>query len=513
MKRLLPILLVTTALVGCGREGNSSASAPETMPRNAPADPHSGHQSAGQGAAAADEHAGHNMASAANTPGPTAGAHSAHNMGDAAASDAHRGHSMGGMGTGDAHAGHRMSNTRLASNAHSGHTMRMPSVRTGAHTGHAMPAQAAQPDPHAGHVLTEQPPQSEPHAGHEMPAPTASPAVPATDAHAGHMMPAEQAGPHAGRAMPVSTPPTGPEAPPATPHAGHAMTAPESQMPSMDPHAGHAMPSVEAGVPHAGHDMTRSAEPAAPPVAPPPPEALSGPANAADAVFGAEPMAAAREELRDTHGDLRTYKVFADELEVRLQDGSDGYAWEDVGFRYGGDIDRLWVKSEGEGTFGGSLESGDVQALWSHAVDPWFEVQAGLRLNFGEGPERPHLVLGVQGLAPYRFEVDAAAFLSAQGDVTGRIEVEYDQRITERLILQPRVEAELSAQDVPELRIGSGLLRSEAGLRLRYEIAREFAPYVGVQYEHAFGDTADFQRAAGDDAGGWSLVAGVRIWF
>ena len=252
---------------------------------------------------------------------------------------------------------------------------------------------------------------------------------------------------------------------------------------------------------------------AGPPVAPPPPEATSGPAHAADLVFGAEQMAGAREELHMTHGAHRFQKFMIDQLEVSLRDGAEGYAWEDVQFWYGGDIDKLWLKSEGEGEFGEGLEQGDVQALWSHAIDPWFDLQAGVRMNFGRGPERPQLVIGIQGLAPYWFEIDAAAFLSSSGDVTGRIEAEYDLRITQRLILQPQVELEWALQDVPELRIGSGLSSAEAGLRLRYEIVPEFAPYVGIAYERAFGDTASFARAAGDDPGGWRLLSGVRIWF
>ena len=273
------------------------------------------------------------------------------------------------------------------------------------------------------------------------------------------------------------------------------MGAPE---PAADPHAGHQMGTTES---------------AAPPVTPPPPEALSGPSHAADLVFGAERMAAAREEIRETHGAMHFHKFTIDQLEVAIRDGRDGFAWEDVQFWYGGDIDRIWFKSEGEGDFEEGIEEGDIQALWTHAIDPWFDLQAGVRLNFGRGPERPHLVLGIQGLAPLWFEIDAAAFLSTSGDVTGRFEAEYDQRITQRLILQPRVELEWSLQDIPELRIGSGLSSGEAGLRLRYQIVPEFAPFVGVQYERSFGDTARFTRAVGDDVGGWSLLFGMRAWF
>ena len=251
----------------------------------------------------------------------------------------------------------------------------------------------------------------------------------------------------------------------------------------------------------------------APPVAPPPPEALSGPAHAADGVVGADQMAGAREGIRAEHGGGQTYRLVADQLEMSLRNGRDGYAWEGVQFWYGGDLNKLWLKSQGEGTFGEGLESAEIQALFSRAIAPFFDVQAGVRYDFRPRPDRAHLVLGIQGLAPYWFEIEAAAFLSEDGDITARAEAEYDLRITQRLILQPRAELDFSLQDVPELGIGAGFSTAEVGLRLRYEIVPEFAPYVGVQYEHAFGDTADFRRASGDDVGGWSLVLGVRTWF
>ena len=345
-------------------------------------------------------------------------------------------------------------------------------------------------------------PSADPHAGHAMPA---APAVPAktTDPHAGHDMgtaPPQPVDPHAGHDMGTAP------AQPADPHAGHDMsTTPEQPA---DPHAGHDMGPAPAD-PHAGHGAAAAP---APPKTPPPPGAFSGPTHAADTVWDPAEMAAARAHSQHEHGDMKTYKVLIDQLEAKIRDGRDGYAWDAQGW-YGGDIDKLWIKTEGEGDFGGRLEQAEVQALWSHAIDPWFDLQAGVRYDIRPNPERAHLVLGVQGLAPYWFEVDGALFLSNKGDLTARLEVEYDLRLTQRLILQPRVEFELAAQDVPELGIGSGLSTGEIGARLRYEIRPEFAPYVGVEYERAFGDTADFRRAEGEDAGGWSLLLGVRTWF
>lgn len=123
------------------------------------------------------------------------------------------------------------------------------------------------------------------------------------------------------------------------------------------------------------------------------------------------------------------------------------------------------------------------------------------------------MVVGIQGLAPYLFEVDAAAFLSDQGDLTARIEVELDQKVTQRLILQPRAEINLAAQDVPELGIGAGLDTVEAGLRLRYEFVREFAPYLGIEQEWAFDGSADYARSAGQDPSVTHYVVGLRFWF
>ncbi|OHT21238.1 copper resistance protein B [Edaphosphingomonas haloaromaticamans] len=320
------------------------------------------------------------------------------------------------------------------------------------------------------------------------------------DPHAGHdMPPAPPADPHAGHHMPLAAP--------VDPHAGHSMppAAP------VDPHAGHVVPPATPADPHAGHNM--APPPAdAPPLSPPPAEALAGPRFAADGLFDPRAMAAARAQLGREHGGGTRYTAMLDRLEARIGNGPDAYLWDAQGW-YGGDIDRLWLKAEGEGTFGGRIDDAEVQALWSHAIGPWFDLQAGLRGDFRPGPDRAQIVLGVQGLAPYWFEVDAAAFVSHKGDLTARAEVEYDQRLSQRLIFQPRVEIDLSAQAVRELGLGSGLTSIAAGARLRYEFAREFAPYVGVEYERKIGDTADFARDADEGVGGWRALIGIRAWF
>jgi copper resistance protein B len=285
-----------------------------------------------------------------------------------------------------------------------------------------------------------------------------------------------------------------------------------------DPHAGHQAPAQNPSTsdPDAGHSMTRG-NASLPPVAPPPAEALSGPAHAADTVFDPAAMARSRAALSEEHGGMETSKFLIDQLEVGFRDGRETYTW-DAQFWYGGDINKLWLKTEGEGEFGDEFEGVEVQALWSRAIDPWFDLQLGVRQDLRPGPDRTHLVAGVQGLAPYWFELEAAVFLSNRGEITARAEVEYDLRLTQNLILQPRGEVDFSLQDVTELGLGSGLTTAEIGARLRYEFFPRsgpavVAPYVGVQYERAFGGTADFRRTAGEEVGGWSMLLGVRTWF
>ncbi|PQA85448.1 copper resistance protein B [Hyphococcus luteus] len=220
-----------------------------------------------------------------------------------------------------------------------------------------------------------------------------------------------------------------------------------------------------------------------------------------------------REHTREHHGGLTLGYVEGERLEYRSNEGDPVFLWDAQGW-YGGDINKLWVKTEGEYDFkADEFEEAEVQALWSRAIGGFFDAQAGLRHDFAPGGDRTFAVVGLQGLTPYLFEVDSALFVSDDGDVSARIEAEYELLITQRLILQPRTELNFEFQDVPEYGLGSGLSTAEVGARLRYEIKREFAPYIGVSWERALGDTADFARADGEDPGGVSFLAGVRIWF
>lgn len=262
---------------------------------------------------------------------------------------------------------------------------------------------------------------------------------------------------------------------------------------------------------HGGQSAGADASPGPTMETPPPPEAGSGPPRAADAIFGVDAMAASRRYLQQTHGDYPLLWVQSDRVEVQARHGANGYLWDVQGY-YGGTTSRFWFKSEGEGSFGGAVEAAEVQALYSRAIAPFWDVQAGLRQDIA-GPDTTYGVVGVQGLAPYMFEVDAALFVSHRGDFTARIEAELDQRITQRLIMQPRAEINLAAQDVPRLGIGAGIDKVEIGLRLRYEIIREFAPYIGIEQSWRLGGSADYARARGEDPSVTNYVVGVRFWF
>lgn len=232
----------------------------------------------------------------------------------------------------------------------------------------------------------------------------------------------------------------------------------------------------------------------------------------ADRFFPAGDIAQAHHAMMRENGGQTFSQIMFNLAEVQVRNGKDGYRWDGEGW-FGGDLNRLVIKTEGEGVFREGVEAAEVQALYSHAFDPYFNLQVGVRHDFRPTPNRTYASVGFEGLAPYWFEVGGALFLSDKGDVLGRLEGYYDQRITQRLILQPRIELNLAAQDVPESRIGAGLSNAELGLRLRYEFSRQFAPYLGVSYDAKTGQTADYARADGKKATSASLVAGVHFWF
>jgi copper resistance protein B len=178
----------------------------------------------------------------------------------------------------------------------------------------------------------------------------------------------------------------------------------------------------------------------------------------------------------------------------------------------GGDFDKLWLRSEGEHARGETTRA-DAEILWGHASAAFWDTQLGLRHDFGRGTDRTWAAFGVQGLAPYWLQIGATAYLGDGGRSAMRLEVDYDLSLTQRLILQPRFELNAYGRDDASARIGSGLSDAALGLRLRYEMRREFAPYVGVEHEHLFGRTADFARADRAGAGDTKWVVGLRVWY
>ncbi|MCX4220275.1 copper resistance protein B [Pseudomonas sp. MCal1] len=207
---------------------------------------------------------------------------------------------------------------------------------------------------------------------------------------------------------------------------------------------------------------------------------------------------------------INTY-FLADKLEWQDADDASTLAWDLSGW-IGGDIDRLWLRSEGERS-NGKTEDAEIQALWGHAISPWWDVVSGVRQDFKPGAPQTWAAFGLQGMALYNFEAEATAFLGENGQSAVRLEGDYDILLTNRLILQPTVELNVYGKNDPQRGIGSGLSNPEVGLRLRYEIRREFAPYIGVTWNRSYGNTADYAREEGEDRSEARLVLGVRLWF
>jgi copper resistance protein B len=209
--------------------------------------------------------------------------------------------------------------------------------------------------------------------------------------------------------------------------------------------------------------------------------------------------------------EARIGKVLLDQLDWRDTDRSTAFAWDAQAY-YGTDYNKLRLKTEGEHT-SGTTEDARVELLWDRIVTRWWSTQAGVRHDFGEGPSRDWLAIGVQGLAPYFFEIEATAYLGDAGRTAARFKAEYELLFTQRLILTPELELNLYGKDDPERRIMSGFSDAQIAVRLRYEIRREIAPYIGVAWTHRFGRTADLLHAAGEDASDVEALAGIRIWF
>ncbi len=204
------------------------------------------------------------------------------------------------------------------------------------------------------------------------------------------------------------------------------------------------------------------------------------------------------------------YNLMMNELESNDSGGTpltwDAQAW--IGY----DLLKLWIKTEGERLQGDSKEV-EVQALYSQAISPYWDFQIGLRHDARPSPSQDWGVIGLQGLAPYFFEIDTALFVGKSGNSGLRLNAEYEWLFTQKIILTPEIEMNFYGQNIPEVSLGSGLSDITLGLRLRYEIRRELAPYVGLEWSKFYGNSADFVRRDGLEVRDTNFVVGLRIWF
>ena len=210
------------------------------------------------------------------------------------------------------------------------------------------------------------------------------------------------------------------------------------------------------------------------------------------------------------HGTSLNSLVRFNRFEAWDADPGDGQAWEGSAW-FGGDVQRLWLRSEGEREHGHTATA-DLEVLYGRGVGAWWDLVAGVRQEFEPGPSRTMAAFGAQGMAPYKFEVSATAYVG-EGQASVSAEAEYELLLTNRLVLQPVLEVQLNGRQDARRGEGKGLASAEAGLRLRYEVRRRFAPYIGVVHERSFGDTADMARAGGEASRETRWVAGVRWWF
>jgi copper resistance protein B len=211
-------------------------------------------------------------------------------------------------------------------------------------------------------------------------------------------------------------------------------------------------------------------------------------------------------ELMDMDDEAPIFMLSADSFEWRDGDDANSFAW-DVQARYGGDYDKALFKTEGAAA--SSNTDARVEMHWDHVIGRWWRSQLGIRHDIHEGPARTWAAFGIQGLAPYWFDIEATAYVGEEGSTALRLAIDYQLRLTQRLILEPELELNAYGQRDPENAIGAGLSDTEIALRLRFEIHRELAPYIGVAWTRLHGDTADMAKDASD----LEWLVGVRWWF
>ncbi len=203
-------------------------------------------------------------------------------------------------------------------------------------------------------------------------------------------------------------------------------------------------------------------------------------------------------------------KFMLDKFETSDADGDAPLTWE-LDAWLGKDLNKVWIKSSGERLDGETEQSNEL--LYSRAVSPFWDAQVGLRRDSAGDSDRNFFSVGLQGLAPYLFDTSTSVLFGDDGQVGLAAQFEYELMLTQRWVLSPEIELDFWAKEDPEMNIGSGLSTAELGLRLRYEVRREFAPYIGISWSKAFGDTAEYASAEGEGAESTLFVAGARIWF
>jgi len=213
----------------------------------------------------------------------------------------------------------------------------------------------------------------------------------------------------------------------------------------------------------------------------------------------------------DTADDPVLLAVFLDQLETRDATGDRTFSWAAEAW-LGKDLHKIWIKTDGERT-AGITDEVELQLLVSKAIARYWDIQFGVRRDFRPSPSQSWAALGIKGLAPYFFDIDAAVYIGASGRSAFRFEAEIEWLLTQRLILSPEIEFNVYGQNDADVGIGSGLSDVEAGIRLRYEVRRQFAPYIGINWSKLFGNTADFAKLAGMDVSETQLVIGLRAWF
>ncbi len=213
------------------------------------------------------------------------------------------------------------------------------------------------------------------------------------------------------------------------------------------------------------------------------------------------------------HDNRLKYYFRADRLEYRWNNDGDEKALWDVQGWIGGDYNKLWLESEGEWKRDKGVEAAQLEVFYARSIATFWDLRFGLRQDFEPKPERTFGVLSLQGLAPYFFETEFNIYVDDEARVSFNLEVEFDIRLSQRWVLQPRFETDLAVQEAREYDIGTGFTNVELGVRLRYEISRKFAPYIGVSWESAVGETANIIKSKGGDPGSTSFVAGIHFWF